>query len=456
MTLRQRLHDWQLPLPTPPQVPEKPRLFIKSWETIRPKLEGIQPMQPKASDLDTIFQAIRNHFQAVGTLEGLSNSLLKHAPWVIFTHPSKPGELGANSRFVNLYLTWLGKILSSRAAANLLFAFLYDYPARLETFHLWRNGLFHVLSSTPNQRLTQNRVRCQQFHLLNKDGPYRLARILAESDASPATTLVDAGLIGQLENSEFAKAVFRKLLNILSEALRTRRPQQSLLDKVMDISAGSENRGLRFPTEAAHLADAMLLPYAENQAWEGHQEAIRTFLAQSMGDPRINESGWIGADEKAKDVMFRWLVKTSLEDFFNILSKTAQEMWQARRNFWSSYLRGNYISHAWVVLGRQARYIAKEHFGSKNIYGNLIGAGSSQSVLLMRIGGLTIAEWSHAGSCRIWALEGPSTPVFYKLNYKAIELRGSSDLQEPHVIEHRGQKWPMKIRKFIQYHTGVT
>ena len=46
--------------------------------------------------------------------------------------------------------------------------------------------------------------------------------------------------------------------------------------------------------------------------------------------------------------------------------------------------------------------------------GRLSGASPEQSVLLLRMSGVTIAEWSHNGSCRMWLDGNKDAPKLYQ------------------------------------------
>jgi hypothetical protein len=62
------------------------------------------------------------------------------------------------------------------------------------------------------------------------------------------------------------------------------------------------------------------------------------------------------------------------------------------------------IDDAWLALGANVHASARARQDLGSAFGRLEGAGASgdQSVLLLRIGPLLIAEWSHNGSMRAW------------------------------------------------------
>ena len=70
--------------------------------------------------------------------------------------------------------------------------------------------------------------------------------------------------------------------------------------------------------------------------------------------------------------------------------------------------------------------------------------------LLMRIGNLTIAEWSHNGSLRIWHAGNADAPELYQADYSAWELREGSDWDKRHL-----GNWMAEAIEQVHRLTGV-
>jgi hypothetical protein len=128
-------------------------------------------------------------------------------------------------------------------------------------------------------------------------------------------------------------------------------------------------------------------------------------------------------------------------------------MWGARRAFWLSFDEAHQIQESWVVFGRRgaavARTIAAQndqpalaHFGTLV---RDVGGDPTQAVLIMKIGTLTVADWSHNGRCCIWRTENPAKPVLYKSEYMKEELLQRADFETPHYRE-----WQHEIRNYIR------
>ena len=229
-----------------------------------------------------------------------------------------------------------------------------------------------------------------------------------------------------------------------------------VLDQVLRISADPAG-GLRFPSRRRLLAAALLLPFADPQVPGQPVEAIKSFLLEHYGHPRVKVTNWQGVRAEAIEVFMRWIVQATLEAFFDVVDATAKpEHWLYRRAFWEAYRRQGYLSDAWVVLGRHARQEVNLRLSHlKGSYGILRGSQSDQSVLLMKVGDLVIAEWSHQGACRIWRSQQPEAPKLYQQEYDAAALR---DPFPAGLFRHDGSvwgSWQSKVAAFIREYTGI-
>ena len=108
-----------------------------------------------------------------------------------------------------------------------------------------------------------------------------------------------------------------------------------------------------------------------------------------------------------------------------------------RQEFWAWYLNENHVTEIWPIVGSEAaaeldRMNKSATDGKVLKFGRLTGAQRSHCVLLMRIGNLTIAEWSHEGAVRFWYADNPRTPSLYQFNYRATNLRDHSNWDRSH------------------------
>jgi len=224
------------------------------------------------------------------------------------------------------------------------------------------------------------------------------------------------------------------------------------------------------------IAHALLKPWMERSAPAEHKNMIRTFLIKQFGDPRKDGNQW---DTRANvlskrhqiidaadifRLLNRWLTERSVELFFEIIADTTErkDHWKARRAFWNAYLTTGAISDAWCILGTQAeRQVGRIAGITKNDYGKVEGGNvePGHSALLMKIGDLVIADWSHVGSARFWKY--PDSPELYRSGYYGKPLivvgRTSSAISKRtpvNLIDHKG-KWYKKFADFIKHETGI-
>jgi hypothetical protein len=157
--------------------------------------------------------------------------------------------------------------------------------------------------------------------------------------------------------------------------------------------------------------------------------------------------------------MLRWLVSATLEDFFRLLEyaakhdETAARHWKARKAFWSRYLRAGHIHDAWVALGSVTEVEARGFLSDESrMYAKLSGSGvmPNHSVIIMRVGSLTITEWSHVGKFRVWYADNRNPPRLHKRAYKRSTLVAHADQELSHF-----SGWQQKVADAIYQQTGL-
>ena len=409
--------------------------------------------RPGEADLEEVLRAVRASWQA-RKLEQLSWSHLRRSPWVLFL--GTPPRLGEDPAFVDAYLRLLEARPRSQLVAALLHVFLVEYPVKSPTFDRLRAGLARLLAQSTSPRLSIWWERCQRLGLLEADGPRRFATAWLEARGQETTFPTSQGLTGDMAHQGFVVAAYDMLLHHLVSALYRSGASTPLLDQVLRVSADPAG-GLRFPSRRALLAAALLLPFADPRVPGQPVESIKSFLLEHYGHPRVKVASWHGVQPEAIEVFMRWVVQATLDAFFDVVDATAKpEHWLYRRSFWEAYRRHGYLTDAWVVLGRHARQEVNLRLSHlKGSYGILRGSQSDQSVLLMKIGDLVIAEWSHEGACRIWRRSQGEAPRLYQQEYDAAVFR---DVHPFKFFRHYGSAvgaWQSKVAAFIRDYTGV-
>ena len=156
--------------------------------------------------------------------------------------------------------------------------------------------------------------------------------------------------------------------------------------------------------------------------------------------------------------MIRWLVERALEEFLALIKDTALDRhWRYREAFWRAFLKKNLIDDIWFALGpqakRQLRRIRKQQ-GEIETTANLRGAVSGQSVLLLRMPGVTVAEWSHNGSCRFWLDGNSAAPKLYQREYHRFDVMNAADFTQAHLASQQGY-WQGLIAGWLRQNTGI-
>ncbi|PNP99530.1 EH signature domain-containing protein [Sphingobium sp. SA916] len=215
---------------------------------------------------------------------------------------------------------------------------------------------------------------------------------------------------------------------------------------------------LRFPEERVELAELLLAPFATKDLTDVEAKAaLVSFFDELYGDPRSHPKAWIGISQDARRTITRWLARKALDLFFDILSATADPIWKWRKAFWLALERRGVIDDAWPIFGRQAvDWLAARPEQRRRVaaHARLTGAERKQSVMLMRIGGYIVAEWSHAGSVRIWAHADARAPSIGDAYYSADEVRADCLYDQRHdgTISY---SWQTELSDWLATRIGV-
>lgn len=284
----------------------------------------------------------------------------------------------------------------------------------------------------------------------------RLADRVWEQESAPRSVLRQLGFSTELTvhcgvHGPLADALVERVHDVFTHQGEV---EELRLQEVLGFLRNGDAH--RFPARKAATADRLLGPFAERP---DPGEAVRTqlteFFDRLYGDPQ-DDAGWAGVSAPARAVMRRWVVRRSLDLFFEILSKTADPIWRYRRAFWLALYRHGLIEDAWPAFGNTAqRHVRSQGRLRALPYGELRGGQSQQSVMLMKMrGGFTVAEWSHAGACRIWGANDGRAPDLGDDAYVATQLREDCLYAQTHSGAMSGI-WQNELSTWIAQRTGV-
>jgi hypothetical protein len=292
-------------------------------------------------------------------------------------------------------------------------------------------------------------------------GPRRVGEAMARSREETRRVLSLCGLDDEnRRNGGFGIATFRAFLEKMSSDLRVGAMSEDRLKGLLSfIGARPAWQG------NSSVADCLLRPWLrDRQPTPQIRVAIHAYVIEAFGDPRTpGNARWQAVDRAAEHVFRRWLAAITLREFFDVISDRADEaQWRYRNAFWTAVLDADLVEDAWVLLGRDVQVQTRSRFGNDIPCGRLIGFAGGQSVILMRVRNLVVAEVSHSGALRIWRDGDAQAPAMGRSEMRRVELVapclnfGTSD--DPQGLHHDGAsegKWQRNAARLIFDHTRV-
>ncbi|MDG2515861.1 EH signature domain-containing protein [Sphingobium yanoikuyae] len=411
------------------------------------------PMRPGEEELLLAFQAFTAWF-AGGREPARDDWML--APWIC---------LQGTPRLLDweLFATGLNQRLTAERQPRLLKAIVHSYlrdwePEETATTNAGRIIERELLRHDAAWAVRW-RERAHTVALFNAEGlPSRLVNAALDREGDVRLLLRDLGFTTELlAQSGVHAPLARELAVRLSQELST---DTRLAGSTVGNILGFLRTGttLRFPEERVELAELLLAPFATKDLANGEAKvALVSFFDELYGDPRSHPKSWADISHDARRTITRWLARKALELFFDILSATADPIWRWRKAFWLALERRGVIDDAWPIFGRQAADWLADHPEQRRrvaAHARLIGAERKQSVMLMRIGSYIVAEWSHAGSVRVWAHDDVRAPSIGELDYYADEVRADCLYDQRHDGT-ASYAWQSELSDWLATRIGV-
>ena len=214
---------------------------------------------------------------------------------------------------------------------------------------------------------------------------------------------------------------------------------------------------------------AAIDPFENALPEKSTRDAFLGFALSVLSDPRVTRSRWSNCAATEQTVR-RWLTEQSLRQFFEVVDRVAPPgQWAYRHAFWNALYERGHIEEAWVVFEPTGADEAKRMYGgdiSFARFGRSAGVARGHSVLLLKIGSLVVAEWSHNSSCSIWD-EGQHEkgPSLYKSSYDRDALRKpivgaptGENLARQGVFYHNGSEsysWQKRIANYLRNRRNI-
>ncbi|MBJ3775305.1 EH signature domain-containing protein [Acuticoccus mangrovi] len=219
-----------------------------------------------------------------------------------------------------------------------------------------------------------------------------------------------------------------------------------------------------------YLYPALVRPYFDRPPNEGAKQRVIEWIRSAYGDPRLPTTSRpmlaeAHLSDRCVNTVRRWLAIETLHLFIEVINKTAIPQWEHRRDFWLPYFEANFVTDVHVVFGSKAREFAdsiRQRTNQHMRWADLSGADTDQSVLLMHIGSLIVAEWSHDGTLRFWPQGDHAAPDLKQQKFSGAELRDGSMMVRNEYgravdgIRHDSYPlWCERARRVIAEHTGL-
>lgn len=310
--------------------------------------------------------------------------------------------------------------------------------------------------------------RASRFRLFDTGrAPTEIAKAVLTSSEPVAVVLDAAGLGSDLrQTGGLASAAFGSACR---DVARLRGPTAVPRQMRAIEWATVARTALAYPSAWPDYAGSLFLPWLRDEPSPEHRNVLIDAAVSWAKDPRVQPARWRPVRDAgaAYDVIVRWLTKASVEQFFEIVSETMRDrpdMWRDRRAFWTRYLKADLIDAAWVAFcadGAARAELAARRTGDSSLgmfgrcsTGN--GKGAEHAALIMKLGDVTVVDWSHNGSWNIWPRGAPGAPELFKHNTRRFmdyaphelmnaPLRGSHDASG---------NWRWRVEDLIRQETG--
>ena len=407
-----------------------------------------------------VAQAVRE-----GRADALSRRDLREICRVYLLPPSPPG---ADRSVGPLILAEVERLHRRAAFLALIEGYLDRFRMGSPDVAALGAALNRMSGTWPWRPIDEWPQRARQFALFDAEvAPKRLASAILDAAEPPAQILAAAGLQseGRMKGGLAEAAFVMGCASVLEQrpALLTHR-QLRLIDwSRLGGPAYAYPRAWRF------FAEALFKPWSQTEPFGEHKAALVSAAVAYAGDPRVQPALWAEVHDKARDaydVIVRWLTKASVEQFFDIVAESTDrpDMWAERRKFWEGYLRSNEISKAHVVFGADGALRAKQAADRNpgaglSAFGRLASGGgrtAEHAALIMKIGELTIVEWSHNGRWNIWKSGDAGHPELFRKRRKDFkpEYQPRELMNAPTNGPHLGD-WQWKVREIIRQEAGL-
>ncbi len=368
-------------------------------------------------------------------------------------------ELKNDPDLVRAYFGWLSTKNRQKNYRNLIDAYLRFFDQSDQLISAFADEIVKVLHEY-NWAWSNRHEKVALFD--PEHAPNRIAEAVLDDSRPVHQTLIEQGVGGEISTLGLGAESFKSALARYSNSVTQGQDSDALFSKLMEWA--NADSGFRFADLRSEFAEALLTPWSDSPAAcpKGIQDRSREALLSLLDDPRLHPGKWIDISERSKAVMRGWLTGLALRQYLEVVDKIAYDyQWRYRKAFWTAYFDKGYMTEAWVVFGPQGARWARQLFDEQTPFGRLDGTGTqnNHALLIMKIGGLTVADWSHDGKCHIWLPNNEDAPklhggVDYLDRYKKRDVDyGSDNGGTIHAASDSGT-WQWRVESFIRENTS--
>lgn len=450
----QNILGTKLPMVALPDVPPK---IDAAYQIIKKKLGEGQPVEPLTAQESEYWIDLARATVSTGSWNDLKSREIKNISLCLWHGEN---ALATDENFLLSFLKACESRIKKSLCRALIWVYLYNYERNKPGVALlgeWLTGVvgqWDWLWSDRNKDL---------FLFDGHEAARSIGNAIMTSKGDVSDVLESLGLTGALQSGGMSSAA-------LSETLKNYRENARLYDAGETVSrlkrildwADLKEKEFAYPKLKTLFIESLLLPWVGGNPEEKIINTTQSFLLDIFGDPRLGGASWNGVDENAMRVIRGWLVKRALAQFLDVVDELALDhQWKYRRAFWMAYYNKGVISDAWVAFASngatKAQQIARRHEDNSWLsFGNLYGSGDpNHAVLILRIGNLTIADFSHNGKCRLWDSRNERAPKPYAKHYDRSDLVNSKAESEYIHSNSPNYLWQGRVASEINNITGV-
>jgi len=310
---------------------------------------------------------------------------------------------------------------------------------------------------------------CEKYPILSNKPRFEnmaIALISGKMPLADQQTLIFTG--PGVVTSKYAQAVLIECVSYLRSQNAT--DEQLLTFKKLVAPAKNID-----PSVKLFAMVGLILGATERNSADATVKEISTVIEENFDDPVTKKATWpsvpdsLGGNttrQQCLDTVQRWRVFRSITLFFDIIEQVVdsehKHHFPTRREFWLNYFNRGDVKDAWVILGTKAqeklislRTTQMEEFKSLQ-WAKLSGGPSDQCALLMKVGDITVMEFSHSGRVRMWGAadhQRLSVPRLHRPRYDASELRAECPENQMFRHDSRG-RWRIEAQKCLQSLSG--